>query len=124
MEFLSWINRNGKAREGSGAHRQEPSNVGLKQPGDPLKRGDRVIVYETFHRGRELKHPRYVLGVVASVYQNGTRVNYGRLGRLPANGAIKDVRHATQEELEKYGNRFDTIEGRMQRRNRGVGYGR
>jgi|ERR1700733_11598952 hypothetical protein len=102
----------------------KPEPIRLKQPGDPFKRGDRVIVYETFHHARELKHPRYVLGVVASVYHNGTLVNYGRLGRLPANAAIEDVQHATREELEKYGNRFDAIAGRMQRQNRGAGYER
>jgi len=78
-----------------------PKQVRPKQPGDPFKRGDRVIVYETFHHALELERPRYALGVVASVYHNGTLVNYERLGRLPANAVIEDVRHATQEELEK-----------------------
>ncbi len=110
MGLLTWMNRDGQAQAGSVGQEPTQSSGRIEQPGVPFKRGDRVIVYETFHHSRELKHPRYALGVVASVHHNGTRVSYERLGRRPANAAAENVRHATQRELEKYGNRFDAIE--------------
>jgi hypothetical protein len=114
MAFLDWLNKgaqtNGKS---AGEHKQAAH---LKQPGEPFKRGDRVVVYETFHVGNELKRdPRHAPGIVSSVHHNGTLVSYDRGGRLPANAAVEDVRHATEPDVHKYGKEFAAIEVNMER---------
>jgi hypothetical protein len=111
MGLLDWMNK-GARTNGKSAEEQKPR---FKQPGDPFKMGDRVIVYETFHLGRELRHdPRYAPGIVSSVHHNGTLVSYERGGRLPANAAVEDVRHATELDADKYGKEFSAIEANIE----------
>jgi hypothetical protein len=114
MKFLDWINK-GAQTNGKIAAEQK-STPRFKQPGDPFKRGDRVVVYEAFHLGSELKRsPRYAPGIVSSVHHNGTLINYDRGGRLPANAAAEDVRHATEIDAHKYSKEFSAIEANIER---------
>jgi hypothetical protein len=123
MSFLSWIKRDIRPSEKAIPERQEqsPENVRFKQPGDPLKRGDRVVVYEPFHAGRAAKRPPYGPGIVESVYHNGTLVSYERLGGSPRNAPIEDVRHATEFDAHKYAKEFAAIETKIARKERSAG---
>lgn len=114
MGFLNWMNKGAQAGGKSVEVGRKPK-ARLKQPGDPFKRGDRVVVYEAFHLGRDLKAaPRYAPGIVSSVHHNGTLVSYERGGRLSANAAKEDVRHATEQDLGKYEKEFCALEAKIQ----------
>jgi hypothetical protein len=114
MAFLDWMNKDGQSN-GKSAHVEQKPAPRFKQPGDPFKKGDRVVVYETWHLGRELKpDPHHAPGVVSSVHHNGTLVTYERGGRLPANAAVEDVRHATELDVHKYANEFSAIEAHIE----------
>ncbi len=120
MGLLDWMKKSAKLRE------QNPAMppMRLRPPGSTVKRGDRIVVYEAFHLGRELKpDPRYSPGIVSSVNHDGTRVNYERGGRLPANAAIEDIRHATEQDMRDYATQFVAIEAAIRRRNRSLGRG-
>jgi hypothetical protein len=110
MGFLNWINKGAQAGGKNVEVGQRPQ-ARLHQQGESFKKGDRIVVYETWHLGRELKpDPRYSPGIVSSVQHNGTLVSYERGGRLLANAAIEDVRHATEHDLGKYEKEFCTLE--------------
>ena len=127
MGWLDWMNRGGQTPGKSPAvsnERAQPK-ARIKQPGDPFKRGDRIVVYESFHLGRELKpDPHYAPGVVTAVYHRGTLVSYERGGRLPANAAVEDIRHATEQDTRDYAQQFAAIEAKQQRRNQSVSWER
>ncbi len=113
MGFLNWMNKGARAG-GKSVEVGEKPQARLKQPGEPFKKGDRIVVYETWHLGRELKpDPRYAPGIVSSVHHNGTLVSYERGGRLLANAAIEDVRHATEQDLGKYQEEFCALEAKI-----------
>jgi hypothetical protein len=115
MAFLDWMPINAQGNRKSAEAEQKR----FKQPGDPFKTGDRVVVYETWHLGRELKrNPHYAPGIVSSVHHNGTLVSYERGGRLPANAAAEDVRHATELDAHKYAKQFTAIEAKIERQQR------
>lgn len=126
MGFVDWMKKGAKLRQQT-VNEQTPTTppVRLKQPGDAFKRGDRIVIYETFHLGHELKpDPRYAPGIVSAVNHNGTRVNYDRGGRLRANAAIEDIRHATEQDTRDYAKQFAAIEAEIQRRTRSLGWER
>ena len=119
MRFLDWMNRDGQAQEKKLGHEPIQSSTRIKQPGDPFKRGDRVVIYEAWHLGRELKpDPQHAPGIVLSIHHNGTLVRYERGGRLPAHAAVEDVRHATELDVHKYGNEFAAIEAKVAQQRR------
>jgi hypothetical protein len=106
MGFLNWMNK--------GAQAAGKSKARLKQPGDPFKIGDRVVVYETWHLGRDFKREsQFSPGIVSAVQHNGTVVSYERGGRLPATAAIEDVRHATEQDLGTYQKEFCALEAKI-----------
>jgi hypothetical protein len=116
MGLLDWMKKDAQVSATSPEKEQQPR---FKQPGAPFQKGDRVVVYETWHLGRELKpDPHYAPGIVSSVHHNGTLVSYERGGRLPANAAVEDVRHATEAEAHKYANEFSAIEANIERQQR------
>jgi hypothetical protein len=126
MGLLDWTKKGAKPRQESvNEQNPTPSPIRLKQPGDPFKRGDRIVVYEAYHLGLELKpDPRYAPGIVSSVHHDGTLVSYEKGGRLPASAAIEDVRHATERDASEYAEQFSAIEAKLQRRDRSVSWER
>jgi hypothetical protein len=118
MGWLDWINNGTQTNGKSAEAKQKPQ---FKQPGDPFKKGDRVVVYEAWHLGRELMpDPHYAPGVVSSVHHNGALVSYERGGRLPADAAVEDVRHATELDTQQYAREFSAIEANIERQQRAL----
>jgi hypothetical protein len=63
MEFLDWMNKDTQIIRKSAEEEQKPTPR-FKQPVDPFHSGDRVIVYETWHLGREVKpDPHFALAL-------------------------------------------------------------
>ena len=120
MGLLDWMHRGRQAPERIVGAMPERLRTGarIKQPGEPFKRGDRVVVYEPYHYGRNVKRPPCGPGVVDSVYHNGMLVSYERAGKPPRNAPTEEVRHATAEDTQKYASEFAAIETKIQTRER------
>lgn len=119
MAFLDWMKRPFAQRT---AEPEQSAPSRFKQPGEVFKTGDRVVVYEKFHLGRDLKSiPRHAPGIVCSVYHKGTLVSYERGGRVPANAAIEDVQHATELDIHRYSKDYSALEANIARQKRSVG---
>ncbi|HTR34980.1 MAG TPA: hypothetical protein VMH80_03710 [Bryobacteraceae bacterium] len=126
MGLLDWMNRGGQAPVKSPAvsTEQPRQKARIKQPGDPFRAGDRVVVHEPFHNGRDAKRPPREPGVVNAVYHDGTLINYERAGRRPGNAPTEDVRHASEQDTRDYTKQFAAIEAKLQRRSRSLGWER
>lgn len=122
MGLLDWMNRGGATPGKSPAvstQRAQPK-ARIKQAGDPFRTGDRVVVYEPFHNGRDAKRPPREPGVVNAVYHDGTLINYERAGRRSGNAPTEDVRHANEQDSRDYAKQFAAIETKVQRRDRSL----
>lgn len=126
MGLLDWMHRGVQTPVRSPAVSTERTRrkARIKEPGAPLRVGDRVVVYEPFHNGREAKRPPREPGVVNAVYHDGTLINYERTGRRPGNAPTEDVRHATEQDMRDYAKQFDALEAKLQRRGRSSGWER
>jgi hypothetical protein len=126
MGLLDWMSKGGQTPGKSAAvstERAQPK-ARIKQPGDPFRTGDRVVVYEPFHNGRDAKRPPREPGVVNAVYHDGTLINYERAGRRSGNAPTEDVRHATEQDTRDYAKQFGAIEAKQQRRARSLSWER
>lgn len=118
MGLLDWMNRGGQMPSKSPAVSTEraQSKARIKQPGDPFRTGDRIVVYEPFHNGRQAKRPPSEPGIVNAVYHDGTLINYERTGRRSGNAPTEDVRHATEQDWCDYAKQFAALEVKLRRR--------
>jgi hypothetical protein len=95
-----------------------------KQPGLPFERGDRIIADEPFYYGGKPKSNPDTPGLVDGVSNDGKRVSYHRLGSPEANTPIEHVRHAGAQDLEKYKDKFASLEAKVQQQSRGPSWDR
>jgi hypothetical protein len=126
MGLLDWMNRGGQTPGKSPAvstERVQPK-ARIKEPGEPFRTGDPVVVYEPFHSGRQAKRPPSEPGIVNTVYHDGKLINYERAGRRSGNAPAEDVRHATEQDVRDYAKQFAAIEVKIQRRTRSVSWER
>ena len=116
MGFLDWMRGKQTAQKSVGENDPAPPRGRFKQVGEPFRKGDRVIVYEPYHSGRQAKRPPHTPGIVDSVYHNGTLVSFERLGRVAGNAPIEDVRHVTEFDAHKFAKEFASIETTIEQR--------
>jgi len=126
MGLLDWMNRGGRTPTNGPdiSTERAQTKARIKEPGDPFRTGDRVVVYEPFHNGRDAKQPPREPGVVNTIYHDGRLINYERAGRRSGNAPTEDVRHATEQDTRDYSKQFAAIEAKTQRSDRSASWER